>query len=84
MEKPLKYTEYKLRQGLWLQQKYSENKSPLRKDPDVYSIQYYRDYLKVIGVKDIEIYNKINDCLNIACNDPYEINVIEDLMDNII
>lgn len=81
---PLKYSEYKIEQGLWLQQKYSENKSPLRKDPDVYSLQYYSDYLRVVGVENIKIYNTLNKYLNDLVNNPKEKDRICKLIDRIL
>ena len=61
--KPLKYTEYKINQGLWLQRKDSE-RTDMGTNTEQYCIKCYRSYLILCGYYTRSIDLKINSYLN--------------------
>lgn len=65
MKKPLKYSEYKLKQGLWIQRDY-EDRFVRAENLEQFCIKSYLEYLEIIGVynenistKAMELYNSI-------------------------
>jgi hypothetical protein len=56
--KILKYSEYKIKQGLWLQIEY-RNRTWTGANKEQYSIFNYIDYLEIVGFKDKEVIKKM-------------------------
>jgi len=55
--KILKYTDYKIKQGTWLQREYQN--ITIIYDINIFCIEKYINYLMIIGYKDLTIYAKI-------------------------
>lgn len=91
MEKPLKYSDYKIQQGLYLQiehRKYYE----IEKNEEIFCMRMYAQYLSIIGFDNSKIFEYIpmikkpNVYSDGSPDDPFnkevENNIVE-LMDNI-
>jgi len=63
----LKYTDYKINQALWLQ-KTDSKRTNYGTTSEQYFIECYLNYLKICGVKNDELFSKINSDILLRIN----------------
>lgn len=57
--KPLSYSQYRIQQALWLQQKDSK-RNDMGRDSEQFYLDMYMDYLRTCGIKDGKHFYPVN------------------------